>query len=414
MFYINIAYIFMDLGMYGYITKTEKLNGMIKSNPEDFIVEEIPFDIKKDDNGKYLIIKARLYDWDTNRFVMYLARHMNISRKRITYAGTKDKRAVTTQYFCINTDRMFSGSINGIEIIEQFRSNDIIKLGDLYGNRFLIKVDYPGDLEKDSSETLKEINEKGGFPNFFGVQRFGSMRSNTHYIGKMIIKGEYEKAADKYLYDDNFDTEEYRINYGKNMDAKNSLKEYPGNLTFERSILGAIASGNKSSAFNALPKNLSIMFVHAFQSYLFNKMLSERMKHVKDLKTVIEGDLLYNIDDYFNPDKKRLIEANRYNLEMLNNLSSMDKIRPVIPLPGFDTRMPDGLQRDIMLKVLEDENVSLQDFKIPGEYSYMSSSGDYRIISAKPINLKFPEKNKLDFILGRGIYATSFLREIIK
>jgi len=82
----------------------------IKVNPQDFIVEEIPNDLKRVENGKYTILKVVLTNWETNHFVTHLARYLGMSRKRITFAGTKDKRAITTQYFCIN------GSVNADQI----------------------------------------------------------------------------------------------------------------------------------------------------------------------------------------------------------------------------------------------------------------------------------------------------------
>ena len=92
------------IGIHGYSTHTPKINGIIKFNPESFIVNEIPADIQKDINGKYTILKVKLRNWDTNKFVIFLSKLLHISKKRITYGGTKDKTAITTQYFCINIE----------------------------------------------------------------------------------------------------------------------------------------------------------------------------------------------------------------------------------------------------------------------------------------------------------------------
>ena len=73
--------------------------GMLKENPEDFVVQEIPSNLPREDDGRYTIFSATLRNWDTNRFVIALANYFRISRERITYAGTKDKRGITTQYF---------------------------------------------------------------------------------------------------------------------------------------------------------------------------------------------------------------------------------------------------------------------------------------------------------------------------
>ncbi len=90
------------IGISGYSSKDPGFPGEIKYNPGSFIVNEIPEKIHKNENGKYTIFKIRLKNWDTNKFVIYLSDYLHISNKRITYAGTKDKTGITTQYFCIN------------------------------------------------------------------------------------------------------------------------------------------------------------------------------------------------------------------------------------------------------------------------------------------------------------------------
>ena len=90
--------------MESYATDTKPIRGVFKQTPEDFLVQEIPKEVRRSDNGKYIVIRAKLREWDTNRFIIFLARELHISHKRITYCGTKDKHAVTTQYFSINHD----------------------------------------------------------------------------------------------------------------------------------------------------------------------------------------------------------------------------------------------------------------------------------------------------------------------
>ncbi len=55
------------IGITGYSSKSSGFNGKIKYDPESFIVNEIPLDIKRNENGKYHILKVKLYNWDTNK-----------------------------------------------------------------------------------------------------------------------------------------------------------------------------------------------------------------------------------------------------------------------------------------------------------------------------------------------------------
>ncbi len=387
----------------------------MKSQAEDFVVEEIPKIISRAEDGKYTILKVRLTNWDTNRFLIYLARYLGISKKRITYCGTKDKRGKTTQYFCLNHNFDPSGiNIGDCEVIESFRSNQILGLGDLLGNRFTIDL----KIDDRDVETVKNIHEelnlKGGFPNFFGLQRFGSLRTNTHKIGKLLTLGEYEEAARTYIYDPEFDTEDYRINFAKNNDPVAAMKEFPETLNFERSLLGyMIQHGNLKEAFSVFPKNLSMIFIHAYQSYIFNRILSLRMRITESMNQIFPGDIVMPVDYLFNPDKSQEISVNRVNLEKIQSMVNSDRLRPTVPIFGYETEISRDDPGELEAQILEEEKLDTRMFRISG-YPDLSSKGERRIISCKPLNFSILEGGILDFQLGRGVYATSLIREFLK
>lgn len=406
----------LSVGIDGRISSVPGFPGSIKDKISDFIVEEIPDpSITRSEDGKYGYLMIKLTDWDTNKFLSRLAKELHISRKRITYAGTKDKRGITVQYFCVNS--RFSPDeirISDAEVLEYFRSDHFLKLGDLVGNRFTIRISSEGERENDIREIYASIMRAGGFPNFFGMQRFGSMRRNTHKIGKYIVQGDYRKAVETYIYDPEFDTEDFRVRFGETHDAAEALKDFPLRLTFERSILGYIQeSGNFEGAFSAFPKNLGMLFVHAYQSYIFNRILSERHKAMGDLNEAVPGDIAYAVDQYFNPVDREEIKVNRYNTDKINRLIGEDRLRLTIPLIGYESRMTDNFQGEIERKIMEEEKVLFPQFRIGG-YPELSSKGDRRIISAKPLDFEYTGDNTMKFSLGRGIYATSFLREFLK
>jgi tRNA pseudouridine13 synthase len=405
------------IGINGYSTDTPGIDGNIKYDPESFIVNEIPVKIPENNNGKYTILKVRLRNWDTNKFLMYLADQLHISNKRITYAGTKDKIGITTQYFCINmpeNQQINNISIKDAEIISSFRTDKLVKLGDLLGNEFIISIQSTDDNTQKIGETVESIVKNGGFPNFYGYQRFGSIRANTHKIGKLLVQNKYEDAVKTYIYDPEFDREDYRRTFGETQDAKRAIKEFPEYLTFERSLLGYVIRENTyKNAFSVFPRNLSMLFIHAYQSYLFNRILSDRMKYAGSMHKVLEGDLLYPVDRYFNPDRSQLIRASSYNIEKLNKLSSENRIRTVIPLIGYSTELSSGIEGEIESRIMAEEGIEKKDFNLSSDRR-LGSSGDYRIMSVLPVDFKIIEKNRINFSLGKGIYATSLLRELIK
>ncbi|EQD29525.1 tRNA pseudouridine synthase D, partial [mine drainage metagenome] len=224
-----------------------------------FIVEEIPIEIEKSENGKYTIVQVRLKNWDTNRFVSVLARMLKISRKRITFAGTKDKKGVTVQYFCINGD--YSNELEKLsdcEVLDVFRTDRMLRLGDLVGNKFNIFLNLDNSDSLQLFEANAAIVNNGGYWNLYGEQRFGTSRNNTHKIGELILRGDFERAAKLYLYDSEFDHEDFRVNISKNWNYGKALKEYPNYLSFERAIISHLNSGGKyEDSFDALPRMLA-------------------------------------------------------------------------------------------------------------------------------------------------------------
>jgi len=399
-------------GILCYLTKGNGLPGNFKSTADDFTVEEIPAKVEEVDRGKYLYLKVQLRNWETNKFLIYLSRIFGISRKRITYAGTKDRVGVTTQYFCINTPHDPPEiSLDGVSVVTAFRSDRMLRLGDLIGNRFI--VDLHADLENNGSlKIIHELDSLGGFPNFFAYQRFGSRRPITHIVGKYILKGDFKSAVMEYLCDPEYDKEEYRLNLYKNQDFRAALKEYPQNMMYERALLQhLVEKGDFETAFTVLPKNLQIMFVHAYQSYLFNLALSERIQEDETLTGVHEGDAFTEIDHLFNS-KGETRTVNSVNRSMIQKSVQEDRLRIMLPLIGYETdpRLPE--REKSVSDALEKEGISIQSFRI-SRHPELSSSGSQRVISSKPVDLII-SGSILDFKLGRGMYATSFLREIMK
>ena len=384
--------------------------GMLKENPEDFKVEEIPVPITREEDGRYTIFRATLNNWDTNRFVIAVADHFRISRERITYAGTKDRKGITTQYFCI--DGAFdpaSITYRGVEIADVFRSDTRLELGMLSGNHFTVNV-FPQASMKDLLFRKEELDGKGGFPNYFGWQRFGSIRVNTHRIGELLVRGRYEDAVNLYLYDPLFDTEDYRKNYGETGDAKTALKEYPLHLRFERSLLGYIVEHQRiEGAFDVFPRYLKMIFIHSFQSYLFNTMLTERIKTMGSLNRSLPGDTVTEVDELFNRVGDP-VTVNSFNLEKIQDLIGQNRMRPMMKLFGFNTEFSSGLLGELERNVLGD--IRQNQFRIKGHRD-MWSSGDLRIISAVPHNFQIDDSLVMGFDLGKGMYATSFLRELV-
>src|SRR5665648_9195 len=166
------------VGIECYATDSEGIGGRIRELVEDFNVVEIPDDIgrKYVDDGKYLIAQVKKSSWDTHNLVRDLARNLRVSSARIGWAGTKDKRAVTTQLISLwdtSESDLEKISMRGIEISAVGRSNSKIALGDLVGNRFIIIIRDIGlssdEVDKRLDDITMQTKKIGGFVNFFGL-----------------------------------------------------------------------------------------------------------------------------------------------------------------------------------------------------------------------------------------------------
>ncbi|MCL2318264.1 MAG: tRNA pseudouridine(13) synthase TruD, partial [Methanomassiliicoccaceae archaeon] len=130
------------VGMLYYLTDIDGTGGRLKKTPDDFIVKEISSKPESVPGGKYAIAEVTSRNWETNRLVRMMSRSLGISRERIGFAGTKDKRAITTQLmsFECRIDTLQRISLKDVEIKNAYTSRRGIQIGDLRGNSFTIRV----------------------------------------------------------------------------------------------------------------------------------------------------------------------------------------------------------------------------------------------------------------------------------
>jgi len=420
------------VGIEKFFTPYEGINGKLRTQAEDFLVTEISNYPPKTDSGRFTIAEVTATNWETNILIRELSNRLHVSRQRIGFAGTKDKRAKTTRlmsFFNIPIERVSELKIKDIEIKNIYYSKSSVKIGNLIGNRFEIvirNIDKNTDVN-NIQKTISYMEEKGGFPNFYGIQRFGIIRPITHIVGKYIVKSDFEKAAMTYIANpiEGEDKESYnlRANLQKTKDFSEALKSYPNNLNYEKAILNKLVVNPKdyASALKELPKNLLTMFIYAYQSYLFNKILSERINNKLPLNEAIIGDIMLPIRKGILDENGIMVKEN--NLEKVNKQISKGKASVSGILFGSDSTFSEDKMGEIEHKVIEKEKIDPRDFIIP-EIPYISSAGSRRPLLAKfkDLNYKlikdelYDNKNTLilNFELQKGSYATSLLREFMK
>ena len=417
-----------EIGIEVFYTSTKGTGGRLKLNYDDFIVDEVSIFPERTENGKYAIAKITSTNWETNRLVRMIARNLGITRNKITFAGTKDKRAVTSQLFSIEApvEAVRALSMHQVLVEDVYPSKKHITIGDLIGNTFKIKLrntELKGEeMATSVYQTRDELEALGGFPNFFGVQRFGSIRPVTHLVGKHIVHGDFEKAVMVYIGNPNDEEDECsrlpRQHLQETMDLETAMQEFPRTLTFERMLIGWVLRnpGDWSGAIRTLPPNLQMMFVHAYQSYLFNLILSERIRRGIALDRPIVGDVVLPADRSGYADHDKPVPVTRFNLDLVEKSVREHKAFISGVLFGSESKFAEGEMGEIERKVITTEGVQLQDFIVP-QIAECNSRGSRRELIApfKDLKLDLAEDSvDLAFTLGKGCYATVMLREFMK
>jgi tRNA pseudouridine13 synthase len=253
------------------------------------------------------------------------------------------------------------------------------------------------------------------------------MRPITHIVGKYLVKGDFEKAVMSYIANpirgENEDVYKARQFLQETYDFAEALKQYPDSLHYEKAILNELVKNPDDfvNSLKSLPKNLLTLFVHAYQSYLFNQMLSERIKRKLPLNKAEIGDIIFPIRSNKIDEIGLLVTAS--NIDKVNKQITKGKAFVSGLLIGSDSTLSQGTMGEIENDLIEQERLDPRDFIIP-EISFLSSSGSRRslLASLKKIDWKITtdEINKakfaltLKFELQKGCYATSLLREFMK
>ena len=166
--------------------------GVIRATPDDFQVDEV-LGFGPDGEGEHLLVHLRKRQTNTHWLAGQLAKLAGIPAKDVSYAGMKDRHAVTTQWFSLRmTGRpepdwsLLESDL--IQILAVHRHRRKLRRGSLRGNRFTIRIrELSGDHEQ-LEQRLMRLRDFG-MPNYFGVQRFGHDYQNLAQAERLFSPG---------------------------------------------------------------------------------------------------------------------------------------------------------------------------------------------------------------------------------
>jgi tRNA pseudouridine13 synthase len=429
------------LGMELYSTDFPGLGGKLKTRFEDFLVEEISIDRQTINVHEWSesVETFRMVEGNSDRFVTFtvqkmglstmdvaniLASSLKISRNYVSYAGLKDKRAITTQLMSVPSravDLLRSVELSRVDIRDISYTRHPIQVGDLWGNRFTILL---RDINSDCDSATSVVNQikKRPLLNYFGVQRFGLTRPNTHLVGKALIKRDFEGSVRAMLCTlSEFESEELRnvrLQLSEDLTPTEKIIDtFPDDLGYEKAVMKELMKhpGDYERAISKVPPRVLTLQVHAYQSYIFNRLLSLRTRSGISIQYPTVGDFVIKLDEAHSG-RDTWLYVTETTLEKRLAQVESGEYALALPIPGYSTRLPPVKQSDLLIQILKEENTLLRDFRNPTMKS-LNSPGGLHLASIDLPDLKVScsEKGLLtSFSLRKGSYATVVMREIMK
>lgn len=170
----------MDLAKQGWLYGQPQASGVLKASPQDFVVVE-DLGYAPDGDGEQLLVRIRKTGCNTRFVAEALAKFVKIHPRDVSFAGMKDRHAVTEQWFCLRlpgktTPDLRDFVLEGVEVLESARHRRKLRTGALQGNAFTLVLREVDD--RDAAEQRLQQIAAGGVPNYFGSQRFGHGGNN--------------------------------------------------------------------------------------------------------------------------------------------------------------------------------------------------------------------------------------------
>lgn len=186
------------------------LVGQLKAEPEDFRVEELPA-TTPEGSGEHVWLEIEKRLLNSEDVAVWLGRVCGAGRGRVSYAGRKDRQAVTRQWFSVQCrpeqepdwaaraqewsgERAAAGEPGGCRVLQVARHGRKLRTGHLAGNRFTVRLRaVTGD--RAAADAVLEAVRAGGVPNYFGVQRFG--RANLSKAAEWFAGGRAPRSRNQ-------------------------------------------------------------------------------------------------------------------------------------------------------------------------------------------------------------------------
>jgi tRNA pseudouridine13 synthase len=413
--------------------------------------------------GEYLHFTLYKENKDTMEVINYLCTQMKTKSRNFQFAGTKDRRAVSVQRvstYRTQSDRLaaIGRTLRGSKIGDFKYEKYPLVLGQLQGNEFVITLrdsHFPGEEGLAHEERLalakSVVDEAGnnfrskGFINYYGLQRFGSFSTSTDEIGRSLLQGDLKGAIDLILSysptaliaaqsgeesttipSDDRNRALAIYTWETTQDSKRAIELLPRKFSAESCLiryLGQTKDGKRiketdyQGAFSNIPRNLRLMYVHAYQSLVWNTVAARRWEKFGD--QVVEGDLVIINKQKSHEDSTFKQESVDESGEVIVSVSQEEtpagediftRARPltkaeaesgehtvwdiVLPLPGFDVEYPTNEIGEFYNEFMgSSHGGGLDPQNMRRKWKDISLSGGYRKLLARPTEVSWEVKS---------------------
>ncbi|KAM5170215.1 pseudouridylate synthase 7 homolog isoform 1-T2 [Mantella aurantiaca] len=407
--------------------------------------------------GKKALANPRKHSWPKSRgafchFVLYkenkdtmdainvLSKFLRVKPNIFSYMGTKDKRAITVQAIAvlkITAQRLshLNKCLMNFKLGNFTYQKHPLKLGELQGNHFTVILRNITGTDEQVEQAMTSLRDIG-FINYYGMQRFGTTAVPTYQVGRAILQNNWEEMIDLILKPRPGAEKGYlvqcREEWAKTKDPEAALRKLPVKRCVEGQLLRGLSRyglKNIVTAFGIIPRNNRLMYIHSYQSYVWNNMVSRRIEEY-GLK-VVPGDLVLKGATAVVVEED---EADSYSIHDV-----------VMPLPGFDVIYPKHKLAAAYEEMLAADKLDIKNMR--HRIKDYSLAGAYRKILIRPQDVSWetvlyddpkiplvgtdleklegkplPVFNKdgkyralkMEFSLPPSTYATMAIREVLK
>ncbi|XP_029351208.1 pseudouridylate synthase PUS7L isoform X1 [Echeneis naucrates] len=400
---------------------------------------------------------------ETLEAISYMAAALGVLPSDFTYAGIKDKRAITYQSMVVKKvlpqrlkEKMSEFEKRGMRLSQIHSVSEPLRLGCLQGNHFDLVVrdlrpHRDGDTHSSSADRhtrlvalVKEAVENvkaRGFVNYYGPQRFGSGQSiQSDRVGLALLKEDMVSAVRLFFTPEEGDDPQSHAkrHFLQTDNAKESLALMPLSKARERLMLRALnrygtGADGCAQAWLSLPHSIRVFYPHAYCSRVWNEAVAHRLTTLGHRAR--QGDLVWMQEGHNKSEDKGETSSAQIHVvteqEEQRGVYTLGQV--LLPMPGNTVKYPENAmgtwyQERLARDGLEDSRFRVSSLKL-------NLPGCYRPLLALPRNLSYQlqraacreaggegtgERNQdsltltLNFDLDSSCYATICLREIMK